>query len=51
MEMSAELSCHHGVIYLVWDSHAYESTKVSVGLQVKPSGTDKMERTKNTVMW
>lgn len=45
--MSGELSCHRGVVYLVWGSHAYESTEVSVGLQVRPSGTDKLEKTKH----
>lgn len=51
MEMSAELPCHCDMVYLVQGSHAYESNKVSIGLKVKPSGTDKKEKTSNTIMW
>lgn len=51
MVMSAALPCHCDMVYLVQGSHACESNKVSVGLKVKPSGTGKKEKTRNTIMW
>lgn len=42
--MSATLSCHNGVVYLVQGSHAYESNNLSIGLKIKPSVVDWMKK-------
>lgn len=48
--VSTMLSYHHGVVYLIRGNHAYESNQVSVGVKVKPSTTDRKEKTRNTIM-
>lgn len=44
--MSATLSCHHGMVYLVQGNRACEPNNASLGLKVKPSETDRKEKTK-----